>query len=65
MKIWYTIEKTTNGYTIWKNKESEYGYGSSNVETFKTRKECVEYAKNNNIKIRRNRIKIKSSKRKN
>ena len=54
MKICYTIEKSPHGYTIWKNKESEFGCGSSKVKTFQTRKECVEYAKKNKIKIRRN-----------
>jgi len=57
MKIWYTIEKSTNGYTIWENKEKLYNNhgrcGCKKIYTSINRKECIEYCKNNNIKVKK------------
>lgn len=59
MKIWYTIEKNSHGYTVWKNNEEFYknhgGCGSSNIYTGRTKQECIKYCKQNNIKINDNR----------
>lgn len=54
-KIWYEISKTTNGYTIWKYKEQyNTGRGSGGIDkiyTGITKNDCINYAKQNNIKI--------------
>ena len=52
--IWYTIEKNQNGYTIWKNKESQDtdrgGYGSLGLFTSQFKKDCIDYCKKHKIK---------------
>lgn len=55
INIWFTIEKSSNGYTVWRNKEKNCGthgsYGSNKVYGASTKKECIEYCKKNNIKV--------------
>jgi len=53
---WYSIEKTTEGYTVYLNKEQVFkehgGYGSSKIYTGSSKKECEDYCKQNNIKLK-------------
>ena len=53
MKVWYTIEKSSNGYTVWMNKESKQSMGSLGIYTAKKKKECIEYCKENDIKVKK------------
>ena len=53
MKIWYTIEKSSNGYTVWRNKVGKQSMGSNRIYTSKNKKDCIEYCKENNIKIKK------------
>lgn len=57
MKIWYTIEKSSNGYTVWKNKDNMHtkrgGFGVSKEYAGLTKKECIEYCKKNNIRVKK------------
>lgn len=53
-RIWYTIEKNKNGYTVWMNKESyekdkKGSYGSLGIYTNRFKKNCIEYCKKKGI----------------
>lgn len=51
MEIYYTIEKNSENYSIYKNVKSDKGMGFIGI--FRgTRKECINYAKKNKIKIK-------------
>lgn len=54
IEVWYTIEKSTNGYTVWMNKESKKNnhgsYGSLGLYTARKKKDCIDYCKNKRIK---------------
>lgn len=53
--VWYTIEKNNNGYTVWRNQESiekdKGGGGCLGIYTGRTKKECLQYCKEHNIKL--------------
>ena len=56
--IWYTIEKHNNIYTVWRNKEqygekNKGGYGSLGLYSNKSKKKCLEYCKENKIRVER------------
>lgn len=56
INIWYTIEKSNDGYTVWLNKESyekdkNGSYGSLGIYTAKRKKDCVKYCKERGIKV--------------
>ena len=56
MEIYYTIEKNSENYSIYKNVKSERGMGFTSI--FRgTRKECINYAKKKKIKIKNIMIK--------
>lgn len=52
---WYTIEKGVNGYTVWLNIETiengKGGGGCLGIYTGRTKKECIQYCKEHNIKL--------------
>lgn len=51
-KIWYSIEKKDKQYVVWLNKEEEHSGGVRGI--FKgTRQECINYCRENKIKVRR------------
>ena len=51
-EIYYTIEKNGDHYVLWKNIETRTGCNM--IYVFKgTRQQCVDYAKENNIQIKR------------
>lgn len=54
---WYAIEKHKKIYVVWYNKEtytkdSHGSLGSYGVFSAKTKKECQEYCKEHNIKLK-------------
>ena len=56
MKIYYTIEKNSENYSIYKNVTSDKGMGFTAI--FRgTRKECINYARKKKIKIKNITIK--------
>jgi len=57
-KVYYTIEKHHGLYTIWKNIE-DHGMGCFGIYTSELKKDCIEYAKEHNLKIRSRRSKRK------
>lgn len=57
LKTWYTIEKSYNGYTVWKYSESTYkdhgSYGSLGIYTTKYKKDCIKYCIDKGIKVKK------------
>lgn len=49
----YTIEKINGIWRVWKNVESERGFCIGQIYTGKSRKDCLNYCKDNNIKTSR------------
>jgi len=57
MEKWYTIEKTNQGWTVWENTEVNYGshggYGCRKIFSSPSRQECIDYCKENDLKVSR------------
>ena len=57
MEIWYTIEKNNNKWTVWKNTmiwNKTHGCGGcKGIFSSTSRKDCIEYCKENNLKVSR------------
>ena len=57
MKIWYTLEKANGKWTVWENTETWYGThggcGCRGIYSSTSRKDCIEYCKENNLKVSR------------
>ena len=60
-KIWFSIRKNEQGYTVWQNSEEHDeekkrgGLGSYGLYTSRSRKDCIAYCERNKIKISSNR----------
>ena len=56
-KLWYTLERTNGLWTIWLNKQYEYkekgSGGCDKVYSSSSKQDCLEYCKNNKIKIKK------------
>ena len=50
MEKWYTIEKNNGKWTVWFNHISG---GCHGVFSSTNRKDCIEYCKENNLKVSR------------
>jgi hypothetical protein len=53
--VWYTLERANHIWTVWKNKEQDNenhgGYGSSRIYSSFSKDDCLDFCKENKIKI--------------
>lgn len=56
-KIWYTLEKHHNLWTVWKHHEEGHSVGFWGIFTDETKKKCLEFIKENKIKLGKRWIK--------
>lgn len=51
LKKWYTIERNSNRWVVWFNKEGEHSYGSLGIYSSESKKECMNFCKEKGIKL--------------
>lgn len=50
---YYTISENNGKWCVWINVEDKHSFGCTSIFKANSRKECVNYCKDNNIAIRR------------
>ena len=58
---WYTLEKHHGLWTIWKHHEGNHSVLVYGIYTSEFKSQCLQYIKDNKIKLGKVRVKCKAS----